>query len=80
MTKINQLNCENMNITKVRVGCDHSYFLDSEGSVWVCGSNRKGQLGLGHAESPIKKITCINFFVKHNIKMKEIEYGKNILS
>ena len=41
-------------MTKVRVGYDESYFLDSEGSVWVCGENYSGQSGLGHAESPNK--------------------------
>src|SRR3990167_9397201 len=29
-------------------GCDHSLFLDSLGSVWSCGHNQQGELGLGH--------------------------------
>ena len=39
-------------------GNEHSLFLDAVGSVWVCGSNRFGQLGLGDtvaiAQDPIQ--------------------------
>ena len=58
---------------KVRVGWNHIYFLDPEGSVWVCGYNIDAQLGLGHTKTPVKPITCIDFLFKHSIRMKEIE-------
>ena len=74
-TEVKQLNRKNMNMTKVRAGKHHGQFSDSEGGVWVCGKNQRGQLGLGHAKTSIKTIRCIDFFVKHNIRIKEIECG-----
>ena len=32
---------------KMAAGCSHSVIVTSDGRVWVCGSHRRGQLGLG---------------------------------
>ena len=40
------------NISKVSVGYFHSLFEDNNGEIFSCGSNRKGQCGLGHFNSP----------------------------
>ena len=63
-------------IIKIRVGTGHSLFLEANGTVWGCGGNRHGQLGLGHFEQ-VKEITKIDFFVQKGIKIKEIECGWN---
>ena len=63
------------NITKIRVGGESTYCLDSEGIVWVFGRNDRGQLGLGHNEVAVKQATCIEYFIKNDIKIKEIEVG-----
>ena len=74
-TEIKQL--KHKTITKIRIGRGHSYFLDLEGIVWVSGRNDKGQLGLGHYQWAVKKITSIHYFVEKNIKIKEIECGSD---
>ena len=61
-------------IEKIRVGHQHSLFLESNGTVWCCGSNDDGQCGLGHLDD-ITGIECIKFFLDRNIKIKEMECG-----
>ena len=62
------------NIVKIRVGDGHSVFLESNGTVWTCGYNYDGQCGLGHTES-VWKVSCVQYFVDNDIKIKEIECG-----
>ena len=35
-------------ITAIAAGSDHSLFLKSDGTVWACGRNSEGQLGIGN--------------------------------
>jgi len=42
-----------VSIQSVAMGDNHTLFLDSSGSVWGCGENKEGQLGLG---TPIEVI------------------------
>ena len=70
---------KNKDIIKIRVGHIHSYFLDSQGIIWVCGGNGRGQLCLGHFESPISSITSVEFFIKQNVKIREIECGRDFV-
>ena len=59
------------NITQFVCGNNQSFFLDSEGNVFSVGTNKHGQLGLGHNTDqnelnkipnipPIKTISCVN--------------------
>ena len=41
------INSGNFNITQISAGKFHSLFLTNAGSVYSCGNNRQGQLGLG---------------------------------
>ncbi|KAL0488231.1 hypothetical protein AKO1_015356 [Acrasis kona] len=41
---------DHLSIVDVRVGDYHALFLTSDGQVWVCGENTKGQLGLPNKE------------------------------
>ena len=66
-------------IQKIRVGADQSYFLDFDGVVWVCGENDEGQLGLGHYESPVRRISCIDYFIDNDIRIKEIVPGASFV-
>ena len=61
-------------IEKIRVGSDHSFFLDAAECVWCCGRNENGQLGLGHT-GRVDGIVEINFFVKNDIQIQMIECG-----
>ena len=36
---------ENVRVTKAVAGKSHTLFLTSGGEVWVCGSNKYGELG-----------------------------------
>ena len=63
-------------VEKIRVGDNHSYFLDSAGIVWCCGGNHVGQLGLGHIEIEVG-IVQIDFFVRKDVKITEIECGSD---
>lgn len=38
----------NGTVTKVATGTNHTLFLKSDGTVWACGDNSKGQLGTGN--------------------------------
>ena len=40
------------NISKISAGCDHSLFENNKGEIFACGSNDKGQCGLGHFNHP----------------------------
>eukprot|EP01084_Bolivina_argentea_P177780 307438_1 len=61
-------------IIQIRSGCNHSLFLESNGTVWGIGGNQHGQLGLGHTDK-VKIPTSIEYFMKHGIKIKEITCG-----
>lgn len=41
----------NTRIIKVSAGLEHTAFLDVTGRIFVCGSNEKGQLGLGNIDA-----------------------------
>eukprot|EP00287_Rhodomonas_sp_CCMP768_P015135 CAMPEP_0196754130 /NCGR_PEP_ID=MMETSP1091-20130531/92914_1 /TAXON_ID=302021 /ORGANISM="Rhodomonas sp., Strain CCMP768" /LENGTH=459 /DNA_ID=CAMNT_0042102341 /DNA_START=124 /DNA_END=1503 /DNA_ORIENTATION=- len=51
---------EHLNVSKAAVGKTHTLFLTAAGEVWVCGSNKFGELGIGktteHEDKP-KAIT-----------------------
>ena len=67
-------------VTSVACGLLHSLFLDCDGSVWGCGANHQGQIGMLGRTSvnvpeiiqhipPITSIVCgvsHSFFVEHN--------------
>ena len=63
------------NIEQIRVGESSSFFLDSAGTVWCCGTNEQGQLGLGHKRN-MNEITAIDYFVTNKVKIKSIECGR----
>lgn len=52
-------------------GKSHTVFLDDKGQVFVCGSNDRGQLGIGHG-----KTTIIPKSILHDRKIKQISCGK----
>ncbi len=39
-------------IVYIDAGFEHSTAIDKDGNIWVWGRNQKGQLGLGHTNSP----------------------------
>lgn len=49
------------NVIDISAGGDFSLFLRSDGTVWVCGDNTNGQLGLGlnSFNAPLTQITAI---------------------
>jgi alpha-tubulin suppressor-like RCC1 family protein len=49
-----QITYTNIKITKISAGHYHSLFLTSEGSVYSCGSNSNGKLGLDSLDASIK--------------------------
>ena len=46
----------NTRIIKVSAGLEHTAFLDVTGRLFVCGSNEKGQLGLGNTDSNTENV------------------------
>ena len=44
----------NNDVKQVYCGGDHTYILKNDGSVWACGDNSSGQLGLGTTTTKIK--------------------------
>ena len=40
------------NITKISIGGYHSLFQNKDGDIYSCGSNKNGECGLGHFNSP----------------------------
>ena len=62
-------------IQKIRIGAGNSYFLDSQGVVFVCGKNGYGQLGLGHFQRSVFDITPIDYFIKNDIRIQDMESG-----
>eukprot|EP01084_Bolivina_argentea_P122637 217312_1 len=63
-------------IIKIRIGDNHSLFLESNGNLWSCGYNANGELGLGHTNN-ITEPVVINYFIENNIKIKDIECGSS---
>ncbi|KAL7536848.1 hypothetical protein ACHAXR_013193, partial [Thalassiosira sp. AJA248-18] len=50
-------------IVDVAIGGEHTLLLDKNGIVWACGSNTKGQLGLGEALKPSTNIPLKVYFL-----------------
>lgn len=67
-TEIEQL--KDKDIQKIRTTNLSSYFLDSQGIVYVCGYNDYGQLGLGRFDMDKYDIMVIGYFMKNNIRIK----------
>ena len=66
----------NKNIIKVDTGFDHSLFLQDDGTLWCCGNNSVGELGLGHNEWIFEPVP-IPFFVINKIRIKQVKCGSN---
>eukprot|EP01083_Nonionella_stella_P074223 201270_1 len=62
------------NIRKIRVGSQHSLFLQSNGLIWSCGANKQGELGLGH-NGYCNTPSIIESLVSCKIKIRMIECG-----
>ena len=61
-------------------GCWHSLFLDPYGTVWSCGNNQDGELGLGHntmISSPQRTVSGAAFclFVDANASVWSCGYN-----
>mmetsp|Transcript_2901 Transcript_2901/g.6754 ORF Transcript_2901/g.6754 Transcript_2901/m.6754 type:complete len:459 (-) Transcript_2901:95-1471(-) len=50
---------EHLNIVKAACGKTHTLFLSSGGEVWVCGSNKFGELGIGKTSDQEEKPKAI---------------------
>jgi alpha-tubulin suppressor-like RCC1 family protein len=59
------------NVTKASAGHDYSLFLTSNGRVYSCGSNNRGQLGLGNTD---KQITPTSIDIYYNSDSQQITY------
>ena len=46
-TTFTQITTNADNIKSVYCGCDHTFILENDGTLWGCGRNQQGQLGLG---------------------------------
>ena len=66
----------NKNIIAVKVGYDHSLFLQDDGNVWCCGNNSNGELGLGHRDWIFEPVV-IPYFERNKIRIKMLECGSN---
>eukprot|EP01084_Bolivina_argentea_P028437 52848_1 len=66
----------NKNIIKVETGIDHSLFLQDDGTIWCCGNNSVGELGIGH-DQWIYKPMPIPYFVHNKIVIKQVCCGAN---
>jgi alpha-tubulin suppressor-like RCC1 family protein len=64
-------------IKQIAIGFNYTIFLQQDGSVWACGSNAKGELGIGHQleqnsliKVPVDNVArvivdyCSTFFIK----------------
>ena len=55
----NILSTDNLKIAEISLGGYHTIFRLSNGSIYGCGDNSKGQLGLGNYVTPISQLTKI---------------------
>ena len=62
------------NIVKMRVMGENSFFIDSAGTVWCCGKNQTGNLGLGHFKC-VWDVECISSLAESGVRIKDIECG-----
>eukprot|EP01084_Bolivina_argentea_P024294 45286_1 len=66
----------NKRITQISAGACHTLFLDSHASVWCCGRNYYGQLGLGHYNNMSQQNPqIIAYFVDNTIRINNICCG-----
>ena len=70
---------KNINIVKIALGGINWFFLDDSGIVWVCGSASAISLGYDNIYNNMYKnidvLTQITYFIKHGIKIKDIQCG-----
>ena len=64
-------------ITQIAGGHNHTMFLTSDGKVYGVGRNLKGQLGLGHNDTPQFTPQEITFFNEIGIAITQIVCGPN---
>ena len=48
-------------VKNIVCGANHTFFIMEDGSIKCCGNNSQGQLGLGHTNSPVSKVTNLPF-------------------
>ena len=68
----------NVDIIKIETGYYHSLFLEATGFLWSCGDNDHGQCGRDNESGEELSTSLpkpIEFFLKRNIKIKEIKSG-----
>jgi len=70
------------NIIKIRTGSEHTLFLEDNGSVWCCGDNAFGQLGIGEEDDDEDEVpesidspVQIEYFKRNQIIVVDIECG-----
>ena len=67
----------NNDVKEVACGGNHTFILKNDGTVWSCGSNGQGQLGLGNSGSSNNKTSFTQVTTNINNDVKEIVCGGN---
>ena len=72
----NEIECFNeRTIIRICVGRGFSLFLEETGSLWVCGENEDGKLGLGDEATFVWTPTEIVYFKENGIKIVDVKCG-----
>ena len=64
----------NNDVKQIACGANHTFILKNDGSVWCCGGNTHGQLGLG---DDTKRTTFTQVTINVNNDIKQIACGQN---